>query len=290
MVRQAARDFYQPGRFVTFFGYEATHLNGKKGTRCGHRNVYHLEPEERIYNTDVHFPSRCTRDIETIEQLWGVLEGTGALVIPHGGVDWDLHRPGLERLVEVYSKWGSREYYGCDTPDPDIRPGRAVQDALARGYKLGFVGGSDTHCARPGDVGPGALIRHPSGLTAVYADELSREGIWQALLKRHTYVTTGEKILLYFSIDGKLMGEEYVAAGGLLVYIEVAGTDEIEAIELIRDGAVIHTEPGSGVCTRLSLQVAGPVTGTSYYYVRARQRNTSRAWSSPIWVRGNESL
>ena len=283
-VRRAATAFYQPGRFVTLFGYECTHLTGAGGNRCGHRNVYHLDLERHICNTDAYFPSRCTRDVSFVEQLWSLLEGTDALVIPHGGVDWDLYHRGMEGLVEIYSKWGSRETYGCETPDPDVHPGQAVQDALARGYRLGFVGGSDTHCARPGDLGPGALLQYPSGLTAVYAEELTRGAIWRSLLQRHTYATTGEKILLSFTMGGRMMGEAFVTTDDPVARVDVVGTEEIEAIDLIEDGSVIYGHTGTGVHEQFELQIDLPAGTTRCYYVRVRQRDTARAWSSPVWV------
>jgi len=283
-VRQAAIEFDDAGRFVTLFGYECTHMRGEGNVRCGHRNVYHLEVDNPVYNTDKYFLRRCTRDFETVQQLWKALEGTDALIIPHGGTNWDLHHRGMERLVEMRSKWGSREYYGCENPDPTVYPDGAVQDALARGYRMGFVGGSDTHCARPGDKGPGVLC-YPSGLTAVCAEELTREAIWDGLWNRRTYATTGEKILLSFSMDGHVMGEEYVANGDPTVSVEVVGTGDIEAIELIKDGTVIHTRTGTGMQDAFELQVDGPAGASSYYYVRVRQRDAARAWASPIWVR-----
>lgn len=285
-VRQAAIDFNEPGRFVTLFGYECTHMQGERGIPCAHRNVYHLEVDHPIYNTDKYFPRRGTRDFDTLQQLWEALEGTGALIIVHGCTNWDLHHEGLERLVEIYSKWGSREYYGCESPDPSLSayPMWTVQDGLGRGKRVGFVGGSDSHCGRPGNKSPELLLSYPSGLTAVYAEELTRRGIWEGLWERHTYVTTGERILLYFSIDGHLMGEEYVTDRDPVVKVKVTGTNDIGIVELIKDGAVIHTHYGTGIQEGFELRVAGPGAETSYYYVRVRQGDTARAWSSPIWV------
>jgi len=90
-------------------------------------------------------------------------------------------------------------------------------------YKLGIVAGTDTHNAIPGAVaedryighrgiregtpeqrlGPGGLHPHgvvanPGGLTAVWAAENSRDGIFEALQRRETYATSGTRITVRF--------------------------------------------------------------------------------------------
>ena len=56
-----------------------------------------------------------------------------------------------------------------------------AQEALDRGLKVGFVGGSDDHRGALGDSHTTARDRFfssHSGLIAAYAEELTRESLW----------------------------------------------------------------------------------------------------------------
>jgi hypothetical protein len=86
------------------------------------------------------------------------------------------------------------------------------------------------------------------------------------------------------------MGEEIEVAGKPRIVAEVKGTDRIEEVVIVRDGAVIHTvNPGTQV-VRLDF-ADDAFQGNSYYYLRVIQTdkdehgNRSHAWSSPIWVK-----
>jgi hypothetical protein len=137
------------------------------------------------------------------------------------------------------------------------------------------VGGSDGH--RP---------RDPYVLTGVYAPALTRDALWDAFYHRRTVATTGaQRIRLAFRMDGEWQG-------GLLALdtlphftIDAEGTASIARMELIENGEVVRTWPGTGnrhaVNERLSRVPERP---DNYYYVRLLQADGNLAWSSPIWV------
>ena len=105
-----------------------------------------------------------------------------ALVYAHcGGRYADIkyaHDGRFEKSVEVHSSWGTFEWI--------------AQDAFEKGYRVGIVGNSDGHKGRPGASYPGAsMFGAIGGLTCFITPELTREGIIDAIKKRHHYATSG---------------------------------------------------------------------------------------------------
>ena len=111
---------------------------------------------------------------------------------------------------------------------------RTLREFLNKGGKTGFVGSTDTHEGKP------------AAKTAVLAKELTRPAIFEALRHRRNYAVFNARIVLDFKINGHFMGEEIEIDGKPRIVAEVKGTDKIEEVVIVRDGAVIHTlNPGS---------------------------------------------
>jgi len=314
LVQRKASEWYLPGRFVTFSGYEWTSY------AYGHRNVYYLTDDKPIFRCVDYGSSPYLEKGRSPRELWGFLRKVGAkaITIPHHPsltqfpVDWSYHDPYFERLVEIASIWGVFEYYGNPYTciNSDNLPRYFVQDALNMGYRLGIVGGGDSHdCVPGGDFRPiivknfrgGRLnplsqihvnyfIYNPfgCGLTAVYAKKLTREAVFNALYKRRVYALLGTRIKLEFRVDDLLMGEEKTVEEGHkpIIRVRVEGDDVIDRVEIIRDGQVVYRKFGKGKILAFKwIDENPPPRKLHYYYVRVIQRNGGRAWSSPIWLK-----
>jgi hypothetical protein len=75
----------------------------------------------------------------------------------------------------------------------------------------------------------------------VYARELTREALWEALKQRRVYGTTGERIVLDVRCGEHWMGEEFSLSVPPTIQVKVIGTNGIEKVELKRGVEVIHT-------------------------------------------------
>jgi hypothetical protein len=226
--------------------------------------------------------------------------------------------PKLRPLIEIYSHHGLSEYYAPQHPlsykvlhkagRQELASGpHYAQDAWAAGEILGVIASSDDHSARPG--------LPFKGLAAVYAQELTRDAIFDALKNQRTYGTTGQRILLQFEINGYMMGSRIVMARGRHPEIRVAvgGTDDLDFIEVLRWNSasgrrefghpvfeIIRRETGRGNQNAFKF-IDSTYVGSSIYYVRVKQKRDTFdswrsiyrqvwAWSSPIWVKDESTL
>ncbi len=300
LVREAAARYYEPGRFMTLLGYEWSAPTPLLDS--GHHNIYFRDADGPFFT--------CSDPVtDSLPKLFAALHRSGqpTLVVPHhpvacknaAGVPdpsltvaWKHMDTDLVRLVEIYSKWG------CSEAVPgDFRPlrfaevGHSVLDALGRGYRLGFTAGSDNHTAMPGSdrEEDSPNLRWPrSGLVAVYAPELTREAIFDALYARRCYATSGPRIVLDLRVNGHPMGSDIAVtdrAASRVLRGMVVGTAEIEAVEIVSQGRVAWRILGHG-SPKLSFEVEdpAPLSAPVYYYARVLQADGERAWSSPIWV------
>jgi len=285
--------FNQPGRYVTLVGLEWTHRE------LGHRCIYYPGNSGPILRS-------TERIADSLPKLYAAARDHGALVIPHHsanaemGVDWDApHDPEQVRLVEIYSVWGNSE---CPAEGGNPRPirvlggeraGRHVVDALGRGLNLGFTGGGDIHDGRPGDdlhslqQSPEMYRRlYRQGIMGVWARELTREAMWDALWNRRVYATTNSRIILRFEVCGALMGQTVVAEGPRVVRIQAAAATPIARVEVIREGEVLAITCPNAPTIDWEMTDDG-CDAPSYYYARITDAAGEMAWSSPVWVETN---
>jgi hypothetical protein len=166
-----------------------------------------------------------------------------------------------------------------------------VRHALNMGYKFGFTGGTDSHSAEPGHPGLG-------GITGVYASGLSRTEIFDAMTQRRTFATSGPRMILSFSINGRIMGQEISADNNQNRNIKgrAITCDGISEIEIIRNGEVVRRFDGEEKddvsFAWLDMEPIKNLTPRreitdeefAYYYMRVKTIYGDFGWTSPIWV------
>ncbi len=236
LVRRLVREYDDPGRFVTFPGYEWT---GDR-TRWGDHNVFFNEHDPEL-DLSMH-----------VDDLFGNLRKHKALAIPHHtgyrvgdrGKDWSHHDENLSPVMEVFSVHGSSE--GCNTPltmNPNAQmsprtSGGTVLDALGRGYRLGVIAS--------GDNGGGFGGLWGTGLAAIWADEATRDGVWSALGRRRCYGVTGDRIRLETRLNDGFMGDVVRVESSARLRVDVTCTGALDRIEIVKNGGVAHTHCHNG--------------------------------------------
>ena len=146
-----------------------------------------------------------------------------------------------------------------------------VAAAWNKGYRLGVIASSDH------------LSTHMS-YAMVYAEEATREGVFQAIQQRHTYAAT-DNIVVDFRIGQAFMGDEITITGAVpAIRATILGTDKVREVALIRNNRVIYTANPGTMAVEFEYNDREPEAGENFYYVRALQTNDEIAWSSPIWV------
>ena len=153
--------------------------------------------------------------------------------------------------------------------------------ALRRGVRLGFIAGSDTHGGRPGGSAKEPL-GYWGGLAAVWAEELTRRDLFDALRRRQTYALTGARIILRFTVNGAPMGSELPGGDQADIRIDAWTPGRLAKVELMKNAEVLRVfHPDGDEC---HLQVEDAPGGPAFYHVRITQTDGELAVCSPVWI------
>ncbi len=285
--RSLPAKYDDPGNFCVLFGYEWT------SNTYVHRNIYSLDSTTPML-------SRMPDAYPHPDDLWGALEGYDVITVPHHPMMastelwWHYTNPGVETSVEFYSKWGLSLHNDNDRPiTPHRKPENGVFTALVQpGARYGMIAGTDTHMTRPGSRleesrQTGALTYSQPGLTGVWATEHTREAIYYAMKNRHTYGTTGTKMILRFSVNDYIMGSEFTTSELPEIYIQAESDVPIVRVAVIKiEGVSIDEikvwEPDTTVFE--VSYVDSEFIDAAAYMVMVELGNTDMALSSPVWV------
>ncbi len=217
------------GEFVAFPGYEW------HSAQYGDRSVIFPDDDsELLHAQDIH-------------ELTAFARERGALLVPHHigyrsglpgrGANWASIDEEVSPLLEIFSEHGGAER--DRGPWPYIRHTNGPrttrntwQHGLAMGKKLGVACSTDDHFGYPGAYG--------EGLIGVYAGVRTRAAIWEALWARRTIGVTGDRIELWFALNGQPLGSTVPHTRERRIEVEVSGWDDVAMVEVLRNNRVIH--------------------------------------------------
>lgn len=278
---------YVPGEFVTYTGFE---MHDKRGDTVV------------IFNgslNDIPYPHQ---NVKEVKDVWNMYGKTGYMTIPHlhrycggrktkdqqdlkyGGFNlnnWEEDNEYAERLVEIFStQWGRFEnnFHPMLLKARANIEGNTVLNFLNRGKCWGFTASSDDHDGRPGY----------GGITGVFTNSRTREGIFDGLYNRKSIASTNPKIIAFYTIDDHILGDvvrfSEVYKKPRQIKILAVTPKPMVSVELIKNGQVLYFKKDvAGQYIELEFDDVDPIMKNTYYYFRITQEDGHLAWASPIW-------
>lgn len=301
------RNFDEPGRFCTIPGAELSR-------RYGHANLY-----TDSFDLFVEITNRFSKELAPawskepnrydFRPLVDLCPAGRAVIVPHHtnmdsymrekvvredgrpfwcAMHWSI--PADRGVVRLFEMVQTRGCFETEEKDEQWRIydgglGGSARTALMRGYRLGFIGGTDNHCGWPTRQGTDYC-----GLTAVQADSLDTQTIFNAMHDRRCYATSGARIVADATLNGYPMGSELKLEPGQerRFHISIQGTAPIAAVQIVHCGYILADLPVEVDEIDFSGEWADERPGRpledAYYYVRARQTDGHCVWLSPFWV------
>ncbi|MHA1699562.1 MAG: DUF3604 domain-containing protein, partial [Promethearchaeota archaeon] len=305
LAKKTANLWHDPGRFVTLVAWEWT--SQLKG--YGHMCVYFRGDDGPMFSSS--YPEYESQDkLWTALYDWKqqVEDGNDVITIPHHTAfgsshmwfDWSYYDPEFVPLVEVYSAHGSSERIHDNR---SIAAGEAtihghhVQDALAMGYKLGLMASSDTHDGRLGHpilhTDANNRFQYPytmiglqgggfrfaetevGGLVGIFARELNRECIFDALKNRACFGTTHVcRPYIKFSINGLETGKNhstiYLDGNNLTrtinIFVAAEGNTQISNITIVKNKVDFFSIIPDRRVYRVNFTDSTDLTGMNYSF------------------------
>lgn len=227
-IKSTVHERHQEEKFVTILAWEWHSL--KWGDYC----MYHQNPDDDFYYAD------------SLEDLKKYSKEKGAFIIPHHtgyeegmrGLNWREFDSSFSPVVEIFSEHGNslecdthKGMYGHSMGGMEYAQSGLIQ--MERGKRFGVIACTDNHYGYPGC--------YTEGLTAVIAEELNRDQIFNAIQKRHTYAVTGDRIKLDFKVNGQIMGSEIPFDSSVDIDLTVEARDPLQCVELYKNSKIFKT-------------------------------------------------
>ena len=286
LIQKFSDVYHVPGRFTPMFTYERS-----VAYPMGHRNCMFAKRGVMTLPRLAPPKGEAVGGVaaDDTKMLYRYLHEMDGVCASHTsatsmGTDWRDNDPTVEPIVEIYQ--GDRMSYEMENApraghDPKTGalpiniagwfPKGFVNQALEKGYRLGFQASSDhwsTHIS----------------FFIVLAERNERQAILDAVKKRHCYGAT-DNIIVDFKCGDHVMGDEFTSNGPPTLQLYVRGTSELAKIDILKDSRVVHTIHPKSPEYRGSWTAPIAAGESHYYYIRVEQADGELAWASPMWIR-----
>jgi len=192
---------------------------------------------------------------------------------------WESVANGIETTIEInscHNSYEREELY--DQQRAAIKVYRKDRNAawlLRQGYKYGFVCNSDGH---KGHVGT-------NGVTAIFAEELTRKSIFECYRMRRGYGTTNARMKLIFTGNGAMNGTVNPTGTEKILRLLAECESPIKRIDLFRNGEPfkVMDRPTDGNQFETEIVIPEDKNAASNWYFRVTQFDNQVGYTSPIW-------
>lgn len=162
------------------------------------------------------------------------------------GINWNAYNEKTSPIVEILSMHGCAESHEArlnylHTMGPRSND-NTMQGGLKKGYHFGVIANTDHHNASPGSYG--------FGRTGVYATDLSRDALWNALVDKQTIAFSGDAMRMVLFVNDQPIATEITTDAPVHIDAYLVGFDRIDRFELVHDGQVI----ASGLAPTVQMQ------------------------------------
>ncbi len=258
---EVADELYQPGKYVTMYGYEQTY-NISSGY-YGHLNTINSRS------------TYTTRTSHTLRQYYEIMSKSKDCIVQfnHPGYRWgnfleyEMWSEQYDKVVNLYEFKGSsydNEWALC----------------LAKGWHVSPMHNEDNHSANWGTAN--------EAVGYVLAPALTRDNLVDAMNLNRTYTTTDGSLQMYYSINGEWLGSRLDAPEKLNVKVELTtkkGTG-LGNVYLVAEDNIVVAQVSLGTKRSYTWELTLDPE-YDYYYVKVSNSDCF-AVSAPVWVENRD--
>lgn len=156
--------------------------------------------------------------------------------------------------------------------------------ALDQGWHVSPVFGGDEHKGNWGMVQP--------HVTGMWGDNLTREGLYEAMRNHRTYVSFDRNLEMVVSAKGQMMGAILPAdTKEINLFVRMNDPDDSDVLDKVviyKNSGEVLKEYGNIASNKFEKEVTLATKDGDYFIVRAFQADGEEAISAPIWI-GDET-
>lgn len=267
---------------IALAGYEMTWSGGP-----GHINTFNT-PGIVSRNSD-SFSNKKLSNSEVLQNYYNLLIEAGNNGVDsinqlnHPGTtfgnfeDFAFYNPLLDSYVQLVEVGNGEGQIGAGGYYPSYEQ---YIMALDKGWHVAPTNNQDNHKGSWGNANDARDV--------IFADQLSEDGLFDAIRDRRLYATEDKNLEISYTLDGHVMGSQ-LGTDDVDENVNIAVTvydpdysDGIAKVEVVvNSGRVAYTWDSIPASGELSCSIPADY---SYYFIRVTQRDGDLAVTAPVWV------